>query len=1523
MELESQSINTLQIEEIKRVLLLETDCSQTSLCHVEGPGSNLLDDSVGNEITSVRSHTGALFGHAPPSLPKRVLSSSRSQRGCIERHPNMLHTASPQTGSQGGLTSPEQDTQPFPDAFYDAQTKSWVKSQDSTNGGGLVGAAENGLSNAATFKSLQASDSGHINLLNGFQQRTVLDPEDAEAGSDSDGMEVSPNASAKQLNDLLDYNRFHRPYTPASKGACPSKDLKSASTIATPGPRSNLFGNRKATPGDVMGLTQAFAQVSSPLAKLLPSDSLSDRPSPDIYDGHHVDDFRNRSSPLQYTRRRFQRAFTEPSNTYISKIESQKVREAYGRSLKSSSVIEAEAESGLSDSDVDSMEIRNQKKRWKEKLDDDAKEVFAQVKAPRRDIAGKVIKRKPKTYGKTARSTSTLGNGRLDQLKPDEDSDDLRLSESVHVEENVAGFEEVPEGYGHPIGQSPNTGLSSNRWIPRKVQVPMTDVRDSSQLVAATQKSPSETREQRKAMRKVALLAPIPASSETADLRNDCHNQQLFACTQTTAIQDSQPSPQQNNEDTQISKQPQIIETYSSTEGALFVSQSQPYGNKPNSCAVDVPGSISLNGESSSIPQPPASTCRTTSCPPPDDHVASISNTSPKLNTASSEPAPPSEAKSQSHHPTQGELPRPISGPVASALSRKPAGPAKDSAPDAQLTKQMPHESRVPGFVQSNEMPVLSHSSNHRLSTPAPCKATKFANASTTIPETSPAEESDFTSPLPDTTDHPRKSSPVQPSDENQNVNASGFDSGARPVVSATTSLFETARTHPETSLSRSSHLGNFPSSSPLQPIGQPCFPRVRTLSEIAADPSPPDADPVIDTDFQLISSADAEFQAALEDSSPVRPPSKRRKGRREQNLPRSDGSSPDINPMSGTSSLNEGQHFDLPTSRNVQSSGKSAAVTRLTSKRNEHAIEPVDAKSKIQDQQINLQPVRASSADAPQSHNRARTNSTAIPPHSGEVQVPETVGDQIAAAPTPSETCAVPAGTLSEDRVETTNIEIVNPNRVLALFRGLSLAYHPATCLQAFGKNDCQLKVRFDDGTTDILESHLVRSLDLRLSDVVKVDLPKMRTKNFIVRGFRDRQGGLLQSGGHYTRQQGGIGDERYPKTDIRGFATVLLSAKRRDSLLADGSSEDQPVAVSLSNIYIVHSNWGRFRDRVYSSAVSLTRPTSKCLTPAEQSSKAVTPSTRTRFVDPQLLNSTGNSASLISTLKRQPGFFTNMVFAVSYLDKEAEKQRVVNYILDNGGQIVAEGFEELFLTDGLELSTEARIASRTCHDGSTMLRLTPEAEKLGFACLIADQHSRKAKFIQALALGLPCISGRWVQDCVSKGRVVDWEPYLLPSGESVFLGGAVRSRILQPYPASSAHFATTIESRAKFLSGRSILLVMGKGKAEERRRAYLFLTYALGAKKVGRVLNIDAAKQELEDTTAKEDGWDWVYVDGNQADAETLLFGITSNGRKRKKSSMDVAHRETLNGTRSPIKVVGDEFVVQSLILGRLLED
>lgn len=104
-----------------------------------------------------------------------------------------------------------------------------------------------------------------------------------------------------------------------------------------------------------------------------------------------------------------------------------------------------------------------------------------------------------------------------------------------------------------------------------------------------------------------------------------------------------------------------------------------------------------------------------------------------------------------------------------------------------------------------------------------------------------------------------------------------------------------------------------------------------------------------------------------------------------------------------------------------------------------------------------------------------------------------------------------------------------------------------------------------------------------------------------------------------------------------------------------------------------------------------------------------------------------------------------------------------------------------------------------------------------------------------------------------------------------------------------------------------------------EEKRNAYLFLTHALGASRVARAGSWEAAKR----LGAGGEEWDWVYVEGREESVEGGGAG-GEGGRKRKRGRGGEGGGVVGAGAgkKGRGRVVGDQFVIQSLILGRLME-
>ncbi|RJE22290.1 hypothetical protein PHISCL_05382 [Aspergillus sclerotialis] len=497
-------------------------------------------------------------------------------------------------------------------------------------------------------------------------------------------------------------------------------------------------------------------------------------------------------------------------------------------------------------------------------------------------------------------------------------------------------------------------------------------------------------------------------------------------------------------------------------------------------------------------------------------------------------------------------------------------------------------------------------------------------------------------------------------------------------------------------------------------------------------------------------------------------------------------------------------------------------------------------------------------------------------------------------------------------ERTITDGSEIMR-NQVLALWPGKKLAYYAGTCFGVPGsKPPSRYLVKFEDSDFVEVSMSSVKRLELRIGDAVKLDMPDVPKITHIIRGFTDK----LSAEELGKQTDSGL----VPITDIYGHSKVILGPKQRKSL-PNGAlpGPENVITIPISKIYMDTILFNQLKDREFTYNSEAVQSDSRLRTPSERHSTPTSPSAR-----------------LSRNIPAYTGLFSGMVFAVSYVENDDAKSRVTKMILENGGRILKEGFNELFeFPSNVPHVTPTNASEPGATESNVPFRLASAAEDVGFACLIADKHSRREKYMQALALNIPCLSGRWIEDCLAQSRILDWGMYLLPAGESMYLDGATKSRLLTPKPATSMRLQSTIADRPKLLAGQSVLLVMGRGRAEEKRRAYIFLTYALGASKVARVFDLKSAKAVLDQqvTAGADSNWNWTFVDDDEQEAaQSMILGRpvdvpqkpqpAKRGRKRKRPEpIDSAGNNGPN-VNTKTKIVGNEFLCQSLILGRLFE-
>jgi hypothetical protein len=496
---------------------------------------------------------------------------------------------------------------------------------------------------------------------------------------------------------------------------------------------------------------------------------------------------------------------------------------------------------------------------------------------------------------------------------------------------------------------------------------------------------------------------------------------------------------------------------------------------------------------------------------------------------------------------------------------------------------------------------------------------------------------------------------------------------------------------------------------------------------------------------------------------------------------------------------------------------------------------------------------------------------------------------------------------------------DLLNPNRVLAPWPAGH--FYPATCLGRYDATHLRIRYDYDDTIHEVASTSL-RALDLRTGDQVKLDIKGMKTHSYVVVGFKNKIN--VESS-----------TEEYPSTDQRGYATVVVEQKERSSFPTAKKGQSQKrLEAQISSIYLTKSLWSRIRDRTYQyiPSDSTTSFASRSGTPNATNEVPTPTYLRRSIAKPSLLrDSTTRATSVASSVRSSGTMFNNMVFAVTLMNESSNKDAIIKLITSNGGQILDAGFYEMFEAN----PANAPASSEATVEESYGLFLKDEYKNVGFAALISDAHSRRPKHFQALALNLPILHLRWIQDSLSAARPVPFAKYLLPAGISTYLDpeGVIRSRTMSTYDPSegNVNLLSMIDGRELLLQTQNVLLVASKKELADKE-VYMFLTRALGASAIAHCKDLASAKTYVE-----KGDWYWVYVNGGAAgvaDAASKLFddgkgtvavNKKSGGRKRKRdesTKAEVLMRGGMVGEKK-VRITCDEFVIQSLILGALIDE
>lgn len=1410
----------------------------------------------------------------------------------------------------------------------------------STCAGTLETACETHESSACTCLK---GESGYVDLLGEFEQPFRMEREELLL-EDNDEMDpLSPVANIR-AELYPESKRFQQPKTPARSGKKRSENGDGLPQgDSTPRLPLNPFAGHMAGLGALMDASQAFRATqaaSSPLGNALPSDAISERPSPYICEPQRPAITGHSSSP-RLGRSFITRAVTEPQAKYVSIKESQEKREKLAqRSLElDGSVVVS------SDEDFDSDDSRLRRRRNQRKIDLKTKGQLGGITAPPRPVSSGRGRGKTRGgFGRNEHITRTSIEASKAAISPDE------LAPDETTTEDETEHEGEPEIVTGELVQ-PTDDNKEN------VDVPMTISRLKQTETPATQfpSSPSP--------HSVNVISSAEQSHFLSRRRESSGSLKKSASipdgTQTTAIADSQPSLESDHvwprklKDFPRSSPPLEADHSLFSEPPLRAAspaESARNNSTTNSEGVFEHQSLPTPGDSS----PPARPSKTRCESPAGERGTS---------TVMIVTAPKSSHFVESHstHLPRSSASVPTRTEVKNSTGQEISTGSKESYTRASNAIVEPSQSEE-GVAKVGD---LLRDGNPKRATAQSSPLKPQYMGSQKSPETNdPKVQSDSAN-----------FSAGKPYSHRKADFLSNTPLSSLPAQTSTGSTrFETAQTSLPHSPPKPFSLRQLASSDQNPATASPPH---KSLAQILADPSPPDVIDQPSVHINLLTGEDMEILNALHGSSPVEYGCKRRKGnaghvlgfRREQDR----SSSPATCQMSDK----EGPLNVLQQKTNIVSTVTERQVAGRDGiskpvERNPRKASPLKAHQLERDVKIvqtntvkiglpsgarNLRGIDFNQ-DTLTGDELAMDLSICVKelgkgagrPNRLRGKSPKQLSNstsdsgirsrKIKSPPKPKPKPKLkPKNVLSEKKIEgtaltrstpssksvktpapldTANLQhnFVAPDRVFAHFNGRPLpAYYPATCIAGLAGELPRYMIRFDDGEDIEIGGSSIKRLELRKGDTVKIDGPKGR--EYLVQGFADQKLPTVEDSGTTSKVAAPKAKILPIYTDVFGYASVILVDKKPIS-----EKDAKPISFPIRYICLSQRMWSSFQDRPYVP----TFPTSFSLeTPTDTPSALYTPSrscrTKNSFLaDPRSFNS--------STTK-QKGIFANTVFATSHIDSDEARKQLENQIVSNGGRLLGDGFDELFNIPPLELASSSKKGPV-----KSIFRPTQTAQTLGFTCLIAASHNRKPKYIQALSLGIPCLATRWIYDCISKQRLLPWQFYLLASGDSHFLAGAAHSRILPAYDPNTATLTKIITNRPKLLEGESVLMIL-RPKEEEEMKFFTLIMYAMGARIVAKASSLDDASRALAKHPPKDGmtSWDRIWISEHEAKAEKYLFGRTttttvSSSKKRKRGGQSFptgAPTPTAGGTileGGKKQVIGNEYVIQSLILGQLVE-
>jgi hypothetical protein len=268
--------------------------------------------------------------------------------------------------------------------------------------------------------------------------------------------------------------------------------------------------------------------------------------------------------------------------------------------------------------------------------------------------------------------------------------------------------------------------------------------------------------------------------------------------------------------------------------------------------------------------------------------------------------------------------------------------------------------------------------------------------------------------------------------------------------------------------------------------------------------------------------------------------------------------------------------------------------------------------------------------------------------------------------------------------------------HRVFALFQGWEKRYFPATVVEppTVGPGDQEASldttvlVRFDDNAESTVKLRDVRRMDLHQGDTVKL-------YNGGSKSMKSPNYNVLRC--EYDPNEAG-------KPDIHGNNVVILVPERTRNSTAPGDE----TRILAEKVYLIPSLFKKFDSRRYLFTTQFKQH----------------PTTISRQVS--------SSPHISRPVRPHSTLFRNMIFAISV---SKGRENLTKAVIMHNGHVVEEGLHEIFhMPDDVEGDLVV------CDDWTNST----------FCAVIADGYSRKTKYLQALALGIPCLSSKWIDNCI-----------------------------------------------------------------------------------------------------------------------------------------------------------------------------